>query len=176
MHEVKHSIREARISAGVAEAWKPEGRPAAVLLRWFATHGCNLRCPYCRQNHARRQPIDGHRLHCFDNRPVDHGCGRSKAFSLAVLRRVFSTGILRHQRNYELERSALSTISDQPSTGTFGKSNHPLVAEPRFCIVAESTCLFRACVKRCETVSQGAIHSVLICAALAPHGPDAIIR
>ncbi len=71
MHEVKHSIREARISAGVAEAWKPEGRPAAVLLRWFATHGCNLRCPYCRQNHARRQPIDGHRLHCFDNWPVD---------------------------------------------------------------------------------------------------------
>ncbi len=71
MHEVKHRVREARISAGVAAAWKPEGRPAAVLLRWFATHWCNLRCPYCRQNHARRRPIDGHGAHCFDNWPVD---------------------------------------------------------------------------------------------------------
>jgi hypothetical protein len=71
MHEVKHSSREAPISAGVAAAWKPEGRPAAVLLRWFATHWCNYRCPYCRQNHARRQPIDGHGAHCFDNCPAD---------------------------------------------------------------------------------------------------------
>ena len=71
MHEVKHSIREARIPAGVAEGWKPEGRPAAVLLRWFATHWCNYRFPYCRQNHARRQPIDGHGAHCFDNWPVN---------------------------------------------------------------------------------------------------------
>ena len=67
----RSAIREARIPAGVAAAWKPEGRPAAVLLRWFATHWCNYRCPYCRQNHARRQPIDGHWAHCFDNWPVD---------------------------------------------------------------------------------------------------------
>lgn len=71
MYEVKHSSREARISVGVAAAWKPEGRPAAVLLRWFATHWCNYRCPYCRQNHARRQQIDSHWAHCFDNWPVD---------------------------------------------------------------------------------------------------------
>ncbi len=71
MHEVKHWSHEARIPAGIAAAWKPEGRPAAVLLRWFATHWCNYRCPYCRQNHARRQPIDGHWAHCFDNWPVD---------------------------------------------------------------------------------------------------------
>ncbi len=30
-----------------------------------------LPLPYCRQNHARRQPIDGHWTHCFDNWPVD---------------------------------------------------------------------------------------------------------
>ena len=84
MYEVKHSIREARISAGVAEAWKPEGRPAAVLLRWFVTHGCNYRCPYCRQNHARRQPIDGHGTHCFDNWPVDQWL---RAFQSVLARR-----------------------------------------------------------------------------------------
>jgi hypothetical protein len=82
MHEVKHSSREARVPAGGAAAWKPEGRPAAVLLRWFATHWCNYRCPYCRQNHARRQPIDGHWAHCFDNWPVDRWLRAfKKAFS-----------------------------------------------------------------------------------------------
>ncbi len=95
MHEVKHSIREARIPAGVAAAWKPEGRPAAVLLRWFATHGCNFRCPYCHQNHARRQSIDGHWAHCFDNWPVDRWL---RAF----------------QRNFQARRLSLVITGGEP--------------------------------------------------------------
>jgi hypothetical protein len=48
MQEVQPSIREARIPAGVARAWRPEGRPAAVLRRQFATLWSNYRVPYCR--------------------------------------------------------------------------------------------------------------------------------
>ncbi len=78
------AFRIDRLPAGVVAAWKPEGRPAAVLRRWFATHWCNYRCPYFRQNHARRQQIDGHWAHCFDNWPVDRWL---RAFQSVLTRR-----------------------------------------------------------------------------------------
>lgn len=68
-------LRGETIPAKVREAWKPDGAPPVILLRWFATTWCNYSCAYCSQDHAWGSKIEGHFAHCFDNYPVDEWIG-----------------------------------------------------------------------------------------------------